>query len=44
MKPLRSKDLGQGRYEVEGVIFYANSHPEALRKYLRQKRKSNTDE
>lgn len=33
---LHSKDLGEGKYEVEGVVFYAESHGEALRKYLRR--------
>lgn len=32
---LHSKDLGDGRFEVEGVIFYCVSHTEAIRKYLR---------
>lgn len=35
MMQIRSKDKGNGRYEVNGVIFYAKSHAEALRKYLR---------
>ncbi len=35
---LRSKDLGGGKYEVEGVVLYAESHAIALRKYLRQKK------
>ena len=32
---LKSKDLGNGKYEVGGVVFYADSHAEACRKYKR---------
>lgn len=35
---LHSKDLGNGRYEVCGVIFYAESHIEAIRKYTKRKK------
>jgi len=34
---LKSRDLGNGKYEVGGVIFFADSHPEAIRKYRRAK-------
>ena len=34
---IKSKDLGGGKYEVEGVIFYCDSHLEAIRKYIRAK-------
>jgi len=34
---LKSRDLGSGKYEVNGVIFYADSHAEAIRKYRRGK-------
>jgi len=34
---LKSRDLGNGKYEVGGVIFHADSHPEAIRKYRRAK-------
>ena len=30
---LKSRDLGDGKYEVNGVIMYADSHPEAILKY-----------
>lgn len=30
---LKSRDLGDGKYEVSGIIFYADSHIEAIRKY-----------
>ena len=35
---IHSKDKGNGRYEVNGVMFYAKTHAEALRKYLRVKK------
>ena len=34
---LKSRDLGNGKYEVNGVIFYADSHAESIRKYRRAK-------
>ena len=34
---LKSRDLGNGKYEVGGVVFHADSHPEAIRKYRRAK-------
>ena len=30
---LKSRDLGNGKYEVGGVIMYADSHAEAIWKY-----------
>ena len=35
---IKSRDLGGGRYEVCGVIFYAKSHIKAIRKWLRTKK------
>lgn len=35
---LFSRDLGNGRYEVNGVIFYAKSHADAIGKYTRRKK------
>jgi len=32
---VNSRDLGDGKYEVSGVIFYADSHACAIRKYRR---------
>ena len=32
---LKSRDMGNGKYEVGGIVFYADSHSEALRKYRR---------
>ena len=32
---LKSRDMGNGKYEVGGIVFYADSHQEALRKYRR---------
>ena len=34
---LKSRDMGSGKYEVGGIVFYADSHQEALRKYRRAK-------
>lgn len=34
---LKSRDMGNGKFEVCGVVFYADSHTEALRKYRRAK-------
>lgn len=33
---LKSRDLGNGRYEVAGVIVYAKSHAEAVADYRRR--------
>ena len=35
---IESRDIGGGRYEVEGVIMYAETHAHAIRKYLRKKK------
>ena len=35
---LKSRDMGDGKYEVSGVVFYADSHAEACRKYRRGNR------
>jgi hypothetical protein len=40
-EPLKSRDLGDGKYEVCGIEFYADSHAEALRKYRRAKKEYN---
>ena len=32
---LKSRDMGNGKYEVGGVVFNANSHAHALKKYRR---------
>ena len=32
---LKSRDMGAGKFEVNGVVFYCDSHAEALRKYRR---------
>jgi len=32
---LRSRFISKGKYEVAGVIFYADTHAEAIRKYRR---------
>ena len=34
---LRSRHMGDGKYEVGGVVFYADTHAEAIRKYRRGK-------
>jgi hypothetical protein len=34
---LKSRDMGNGKYEVGGIVFYADSHQEALRKYRKGK-------
>ena len=34
---IKSRDLGGGKYEVCGVIFYAKSHLKAIQKWLRKK-------
>ena len=39
---IKSRDLGGGRYEVCGVIFYAKSHIKAIRKWLRTKKPNDT--
>ena len=33
---IHSKTLKKGVFEVNGVVIYAESHVEAIRKYLRQ--------
>jgi len=35
---LKSRDIGDGKYEVSGVIMYAENHASAIRKYRRAKR------
>lgn len=30
---LKSRNMGNGRFEVNGVVFYADTHNEALEKY-----------
>ena len=37
---IHSKDIGNGRFEVCGVIFTARNHTDAIRKYLRKKKPS----
>jgi len=37
---IRSKDLGNGKFNVEGIIFYADTMIEAIRKYLRAKKET----
>ena len=32
---LKSRDMGDGKYEVDGIVFYADSHAEAIRKFRR---------
>ncbi len=32
---LNSRDMGGGKFEVNGVVFYADSHSEALKKYTK---------
>lgn len=39
MKPIHSKIIDDKRIEVDGVVFYTQSHAEAVRKYLRRKAK-----
>jgi hypothetical protein len=38
---LKSRDLGDGKYEVGGVVFFADTHAEAIRKYRRASRGDN---
>ena len=33
---IHSKQIKSGVWEVEGIIFYAKTHYEAIRKYLRK--------
>lgn len=35
---IHSKDLGKNRWEVNGVIMYAPTHVEAIKKYLRKQK------
>lgn len=32
---LKSRDMGEGKFSVNGVIFYCDSHTEALNRYRR---------
>ena len=35
---LKSRDMGNGKYEVGGIVFYADSHASAIHKYRRAKK------
>lgn len=35
---LKSRDMGNGKFEVQGIVFYADNHNEALRKYRKGKK------
>jgi len=39
---LKSRDMGNGKYEVNGIVFYAESHAESILKYRRAHEQSST--